>query len=351
MEMSTDRSEAYNALQELKGNDLKALCLMFELPAGSSNHERITRLLELGSGSYERLVRIARLVMFGYCAEGFVSAREVKEILSNLGLSAGGSKHEIFMTAVVSDKSPASPMLVAMNMSGVRKTYKCIFDEPPIWDEVRLKSDILYWLEFKHPPTEAAKPKTFAGPFPQRSVSINQEPEDNRLAAVSVELQKADQPKIFQYDVAISYASEDEPSAGEIAKAMKAAGLRVWFAPYEEAELWGKKLSVVFKETYAVKARFVLVLTSAHYAIKDFTDFEFTIARDEARKRKEEYILPVRLDGTHIVGLHSDVAYIEYSKSGPQKIVDLVEKKLSAMDADQTKTGRFKFRWPHSSRD
>jgi hypothetical protein len=351
LELSTDRVEAYDALQELKGNDLKAICLMFELPAGSSKHERITRLLELGSGSYERLVRIARLVMFGYCAEGFVSARDMKEILSSLGLSAGGSKHEIFMTAVVNDKSPASPMLVAMNMSGVRKTYKCIFDEPPIWDEVRLKSDILYWLEFKHPPAEAAKPKTFAGQFLQRSVSTNQEPEDNKGAAVGVDFQKADQPKTFEYDVAISYASEDELSAGEIAVAMRAAGLKVWFAPYEQAQLWGKELSDVFKEIYAVKARFVLVLTSAHYAVKDFTDFEFTIARDEARKRKEEYILPVRLDGTHIVGLHSTVGYIEYSKSGPQKIVDLIKEKLSAMDTDQTKTGRFKFRWPDFSRD
>ena len=63
----------------------------------------------------------------------------------------------------------------------------------------------------------------------------------------------------------------------------------------------GKKLTHFFQDVYGPKARFVIVLISKYYPIKDWTDFEFSIARGEAKKRKEEFILPVRLDDTNFL--------------------------------------------------
>ena len=339
--VETDRNEneARRSLESLKGDDLKALCCMFELPLRGSNEEKISRLLSMGSMSYERIVRLARLVQFGYCAEEFIPSKGMKSFVYGLGLSAGGSKHDMFMTAVVSDKSPVPLMLTAMDVSASRKTYKCLFDKPPIWDEDRLKSEIRTWLDFKGYQPQAAKPKTFYvspekyTPDPVPKIV----PPDSPLNR-SADSENASTR--YEVDVAISYAGEDGATAEDIAKAMRAGNLRVFFAPYEKANLWGKKLSDVFKETYGRKARFVLVLISSHYAVKDFTDFEFTIARDEARLRREEFILPVRLDNTPLIGLHSDVAYIEYGKSSPEEIAALIEKKLSPGE-EQTNSSRF----------
>ncbi|GAI29997.1 unnamed protein product, partial [marine sediment metagenome] len=69
-------------------------------------------------------------------------------------------------------------------------------------------------------------------------------------------------------------------------------------------------------------------LISKHYPIKDWTDFEFSIARREAKKRRTEFILPVKLDSTKVVGIHEDVAYLDYETEGIDGIDDAVLKKL-----------------------
>lgn len=91
----------------------------------------------------------------------------------------------------------------------------------------------------------------------------------------------------------------------------------------------GKKLTAYFKNVYGPKARFVMILISKYYPIKDWTDFEFSIAAGEAKKRKREFILPVKLDDTKILGIHEDVAYLDYRKEGVDGIVDAVLEKLS----------------------
>jgi len=353
LDVNKNRVAAKDALQALKGGDLKELCSMFELPAGISRSDRISRLLALGEKSYDRLVRLSRLVSFGYCAEDYVSAREMKDILSDSGLYASGSKHEMFMDAVTRDRSPAAPMLAAMDITGIRKTYKCILGKPPIESESGLRDEILQWLDFKPyvKAVEAALPKTYPG----RELASTLLQTDQPILVPPIPLIDGSPdtryPTSTQYDVAISYASEDEKTAQEITEAMKEAGLRVFFAPYELAHLWGKKLSDAFKETYGGKASYVLVLISKHYALKDFTNFEFTIARDEARRRKEEFILPVRLDITPIIGLHSDVGYIDYSKGGAGEVARLIKQKVSARTPMIPRLSPTKSIWPAFSKE
>jgi hypothetical protein len=56
--------------------------------------------------------------------------------------------------------------------------------------------------------------------------------------------------------------------------------------------------------------------------------FEISIARGEAKKRKTEFILPVRLDGAKILGIHEDVGYLDLETEGIKGIVDAVIEKL-----------------------
>lgn len=83
---------------------------------------------------------------------------------------------------------------------------------------------------------------------------------------------------------------------------------------------------------YGQKARFVMVLISKYYPIKDWTDFELSIARKEEQERKVEFIIPIRLDNTKILGLHEDVAYLDFDKEGINGIVKCFLEKLSDQD-------------------
>ena len=352
LEVNKNRAAAKDALHVLKGDDLKRLCRMFELPAGTSRSGRISRLLGLGEESYTRLVKLSRLVSFGYCAQNYVSVREMKDILSDFGLSASGTKHEMFMSAVTRDKSPAPPILAIMDVTGIRKTYKWLLGKPPIESESELVNEILRWLDFKPyvEAVEAALPKTYPGLHLPPTLLQTDQPIFKPIT-LSLGSPDSSYPASTQYDVAISYASEDETTAKEIAEAMKETGLKVFFAPYEQAQLWGKKLSDVFGETYGGKASYVLVLVSKHYAQKDFTNFEFIIARDEARRRKDEFILPVRLDNTPIVGLHSDVGYIEYNKVGAKEVARLMKQKVSAKTPIIPRLKTPTLQWPSLSKE
>jgi len=132
----------------------------------------------------------------------------------------------------------------------------------------------------------------------------------------------------FEYDIALSFAGEDRKLAEEIANALIIEGVKVFYDRFYKSPMWGKKLTSYFQDVYGPKARFVMVLISKHYLIKDWTDFEFSIARGEAKKRKTEFILPIRLDDTKILGIHEDVGYLDLETEGIKGIVDALLEKL-----------------------
>ncbi len=310
------RTDVINALEGLSGGDLGVLCEIFVLPKSGSNSDKTSRILEIGGASDERIVRFARLVRFEHCAEDHVTSRHMDEIQHSAGLRGSGSKHDIFMEILLNDVSPASAMMAKMDARGIRSTYKCIFDKVPIAGVKVLISEINSWLAYKSPGKEREQSLTRVG-FDSGTSSA---------PAVTEEPAKYSSPT--RYDVAISYAGEDEVIARELAEALGRVDIVTFYAPYHKARLWGRSLNDELKTTYGKKATYVLVLVSRHYAVKDFTNFEFTIARDEARMRKEEFILPVRLDDTPLIGLHPDVFYLDYRQMGVEQIAQLIRDKM-----------------------
>jgi hypothetical protein len=132
----------------------------------------------------------------------------------------------------------------------------------------------------------------------------------------------------FQYDIAISFAGEDRKLAEDLARALQNKGVKVFYDVFYKHELWGKRLTTYFQDIYGPKTRFVVPVISKYFPIKDWTDFEFSIMRKEAKKRKIEFILPIRLDDTKILGIHEDVGYLDLRLEGIDSIVDCLLKKL-----------------------
>lgn len=141
----------------------------------------------------------------------------------------------------------------------------------------------------------------------------------------------------FEYVIALSFAGEDRKIAEEIANALIIDGVKVFYDRFYKTKMWGKKLTHFFQDVYGPKARFVIVIISKYYPIKDWTDFEFSIARGEAKKRKEEFILPVKLDDTKILGIHEDVGYLDFEREGVEGVVDAVREKLNIKERSRSK--------------
>ena len=146
---------------------------------------------------------------------------------------------------------------------------------------------------------------------------------------------KRNKGKWFEHEVAISYAGEDRKIAEQIAHSLRKNGVSVFYDKFYKVDIWGKRLSTWFNKKYGKSTRFVLVLVSRYYPVKDWANFEFSIARAEEKKRKDEFILPVRLDNTKIHGLPSDKAYLDFKKEGLSGVVNCLVQKVKTSASEK----------------
>ena len=65
---------------------------------------------------------------------------------------------------------------------------------------------------------------------------------------------------MYEYDVVLSFAGEDRGYVQDIAKKLKAKGIKVFYDEFEEAKLWGKDLYQYLYYIYKESAFFVLFL-------------------------------------------------------------------------------------------
>lgn len=138
--------------------------------------------------------------------------------------------------------------------------------------------------------------------------------------------------KEFPYEIVITYASENIEYVNEVAERLKGAGIRLFYAPFEEPELWGKSLSKQLDAIYRNLGRHCLMFVSQDYARKVWPTFESKVAMEramhEASQKRDDYILACRFDQTEIPGMAADVVYQDLTIKTPEQIADLVVSKL-----------------------
>jgi hypothetical protein len=83
-----------------------------------------------------------------------------------------------------------------------------------------------------------------------------------------------------EWDLAISYASEDEKLAAAIYEGLESR-FHVFFAANQKAYLWGQQLGDVLPKLYGQRSRFVLVISSAAYVAKYWPLVEFQAAKEK----------------------------------------------------------------------
>lgn len=132
------------------------------------------------------------------------------------------------------------------------------------------------------------------------------------------------------FDVAISFAGSERGHALKLAEIVRNAGYAVFYDDFYPEQLWGKNLVIFFDEIFRKKARFCVMFVSAEYQQRKWTSHEARSAQARALEEKgNEYILPVRVDGTELEGLLPTVGYVPL-ESGVEKIGEMLIKKLAA---------------------
>ncbi len=143
------------------------------------------------------------------------------------------------------------------------------------------------------------------------------------------EVKSLKQTEIFEYDFALSFAGEDREIVEELVLYLEKLNVKVFYDYFYKSELFGKDLLDHFKKIYGSNtSKFVVVFISKHYKLKDWTNIEFAIALDEAKRRRKEYILPIKLDDTKVPGIKSSIGYIDYNKEDISSIVKILIDKL-----------------------
>jgi len=286
-------------LLSLTAEDLKFLCGMFRLRLGGSKGDLVERLISSDYTAGE-IADPANEIAFGVLVEGFVPKNAWADILVDHGLASSGSRHTLLLLLIENRLMYPKGTLEALNPSQLREVYFDVFGRVPTTAPASIVGELLDAFGF-------------VGASNQAGTS----PEQNSKA-------KSD----FDYDIALSFAGEDRSIARQLAARLHSKGVRAFMDEYERTELWGKDLSDEFRSRFGEKTRYVLVLASSHYAVKDWTDFEFTVAKKEAGRRRREFILPVRLDDTPLPGLRSAIAYLSLKELGVDGIVEEIIRKL-----------------------
>lgn len=133
---------------------------------------------------------------------------------------------------------------------------------------------------------------------------------------------------MYEYDIAISFAGEDRSVAADIAQRLQGEGVKVFYDDYEKANLWGKDLYEYLAEVYSKHARFCVMILSANYERKLWTNHERQNAQERAFSERKEYILPVRLDDTRIPGVRDTVGYIDLRNTSIDDLIGMIMIKL-----------------------
>jgi hypothetical protein len=134
----------------------------------------------------------------------------------------------------------------------------------------------------------------------------------------------------FDYDIALSYAGEDRAYVQQVAGLLQQRGIRLFYDEYAAADLWGNDLYVLLDEVYRTRARFTVTFVSRHYVSKPWTRHERQSAQARALVEVGPYLLPVRLDDSELPGLRPTVAYVDARQTSAERLVWLIEQKLSA---------------------
>lgn len=102
------------------------------------------------------------------------------------------------------------------------------------------------------------------------------------------------------FDIAISFAMENEKLADTVYHYLKAEGLSVFYAPAPECQsiLSGQNQREIFYRIFGLESKYVILLVSQFYVMKEVPMEEARIAF--SKHGGDASVIPIYLDGTEL---------------------------------------------------
>ena len=130
------------------------------------------------------------------------------------------------------------------------------------------------------------------------------------------------------YEVALSFAGEQRGYVEEVALALQARGVSVFYDEFERIALWGKDLGQELQEIYERKSGYVVIFISKAWVEKAWPRHERRAALSRAIQETGEYLLPVRFDDTAVPGLTGSIQYLRAKDYRPPELASVITQKL-----------------------
>lgn len=130
------------------------------------------------------------------------------------------------------------------------------------------------------------------------------------------------------YQVALSFAGEQREYVRDVAQALAARHIAVFYDEFEANTLWGKDGAEHFHQIYSRDTQYVVMFISAEYVAKAWTRQERRSAISRQMMDQAEYILPVRFDDTAVPGLPDTIQYLSAARYTPAALAVEIANKL-----------------------
>lgn len=132
----------------------------------------------------------------------------------------------------------------------------------------------------------------------------------------------------YRFDFAISFSRECRELAEGLTELLVAQGAKVFYDNAYLHHLLGKHLDDELGWAFGSATRFFVPIVSAGYTRRTWPQYEWSIAKLEADRRQEEFILPLRVDDSLLVGLLDTTGNLDFRNFSLEEVADILLRKL-----------------------
>jgi len=145
-------------------------------------------------------------------------------------------------------------------------------------------------------------------------------------------VQAENQKSAFAYDVAISYAGEQERMVSRVASILEADRFKVFFAPDRESEYIAEDMIARFYRVYRYESRYVAAFVTEDYLRKDITMHEAATAMLRRREEGRNCLIPIYFGKAVLPRLDPDINYIRGDGLREVELADKIRMVLLAQN-------------------
>lgn len=165
------------------------------------------------------------------------------------------------------------------------------------------------------------------------------------MVETSVDNKQNDNPiPLFsrEFKIALSYPSEYRSTVEKIANGLKDnfGQNSIFYDQWYEGELSRLNLDDHLQNIFEKQSKLIVVFLCPEYEKKEWCGLEWRAIKDLIKSRKDDAIMPIKLEDVKIRGLFSYDGYLDIKNKDPKEVVKLIIKRYNSMSINSSKITR-----------